>query len=88
MEILKKFGRFIAREFLWLLLTLVLAIPLALLFLWLLGFTTERADMLEREKDYIFKLYFIGYILSIAGIYLIRLIAGAIRVVAGSNSHP
>lgn len=76
--------KFFAREFLWLLLTLVLAFPLALVFLWLLGFTTETVDLREQEKDYLVTLYMWGYILSVVGVYLVRLIAAAARALSGN----
>lgn len=79
---MNKFIKFLANEFLWLLATLLLALPLALLFLWLLGFTTERVNLEEREKDYLVTLYLIGYCLSVAGIYLVRMIRGALKIVS------
>lgn len=79
---MKKFTKFVANEFLWLLATLLLALPLALLFLWLLGFTTERVNLEEKEKDYLLTLYLIGYCLSVAGIYLVRMIRGALKIVS------
>lgn len=79
---MNKFIKFLANEFLWLLATLLLALPLALLFLWLLGFTTERVNLEEKEKDYLLTLYLIGYCLSVAGIYLVRMIRGALKIVS------
>ena len=70
----------IATEFLWFLLTLILAIPLGFLFLWLLGFTSEAPNITENEKDYVLFLYLLGYTISFIGIYLIRLIVMAIKL--------
>lgn len=74
--------KLIAREFLWLLFALVFAIPLGLAFLWLLGHTDEMPNMSEHDQDYIVFLYIIGYVVSFIGIYLIRFIMMALRVLA------
>lgn len=72
----------IAAEFLWFLLTLILAIPLGLIFLWLLGFTSEAPNITEGDKDYVLFLFLLGYAISFIGIYLIRFIVMAIKILA------
>lgn len=71
--------RFIAREFLWLLVTIVLSIPLGLVFLWFLGFTPETVNLKEAERNYIFWLYLVGYFTSFLGIYIVRFVSMAIK---------
>lgn len=81
-----KLKKAIAREFLWFLATLILAFPLALLFLYFLGFSSETVDMTETEKDYLTALYLVGYILSFLGIYLLRFVALAIQALVAPEA--
>ena len=80
-------NQLIAKEFLWLLFALVVSIPLGFLFLYMLGYTDYTANVSETEKDYITLLYLIGYVVSLVGIYLIRLIAAAISTLAAGPSE-
>lgn len=70
----------LAREFLWLVAALVLAIPLGIMFLWLLGLTSKTRLVTNDEKEMVMELYILGFILSFVGIYLIRLITAAIQI--------
>lgn len=69
----------LAREFLWLLVTLILSLPLGLVFLWFLGFTPETVNLRESEVNYVFWLYLVGYFVSFLGIYIMRFVAMAIK---------
>lgn len=71
--------KFFAREFLWLLLTLILAVPIA--FLWLAGLDVVSAEQSfsEDEKVFVFELFLIAYAVGFLGIYLIRFIVAAIK---------
>lgn len=69
-----------AREFLWFLFTIVLAVPLAFIFLLCLDLISESSDMTEDEKIFVVELFILSYIISFVGIYLIRLITYAIKV--------
>ncbi len=72
-------GKVVAREFLWLIVGLIAAIPLGIVFLWFFGFTREIINLPEIRKNYIFWLYLIGYFTSFVGIYIIRFVALALK---------
>lgn len=69
----------LAREFLWLIVGLIVALPLGLVFLWFFGFTREIINLSDVRKNYIFWLYLIGYFTSFVGIYIIRFVALAFK---------
>ncbi|BDS14004.1 hypothetical protein [Aureispira anguillae] len=72
-------GKVIAREFIWLMVGLIAAIPLGIVFLWFFGFTSEIINLSEIRKNYIFWLYLIGYFTSFVGIYIIRFVSMALK---------
>ena len=71
----------LAREFLWFIGALVLSIPLAFLFLWMLGLTTDTTIYTREEEIFATKLFLLGYILSFLGIYLTRIVYDCIKLV-------
>lgn len=77
--------KFFAKEFLWLLLSLVLALPLA--FLWLSGLdiVSTDSDFNQSEKIFVIELFLLAYVFSFVGIYLIRMVVGAIKILAGKE---
>jgi len=77
--------KIIAREFLWFLVILVLAAPLAFLFLSALELVSAGDVFTENEKDFIAELYLFIYAFNFIGLYLVRLIALAIRTLAGPD---
>ena len=72
--------KIIEREFLWFLIIILLAAPLALLFLSALDIASEGYTFSLNEKDFIMELFILAYIINIAGLYLVRLIVMAIKV--------
>ncbi|MEN9415344.1 MAG: hypothetical protein RL013_483 [Bacteroidota bacterium] len=81
--------KIIAREFLWFLIIILLAAPLALLFLSALDIASEGYTFSLNEKDFIMELFILAYIINIAGLYLVRLIVLAIKVLfTGDNPKP
>ena len=74
-----------ATEFLFFLAVLILCIPLGLLFLYFLKLTSETDSgyMTDDESVFATELYLVGYIVCFVGIYLIRMIVGAIRIAVG-----
>ncbi|MEM7106110.1 MAG: hypothetical protein AAF502_23460 [Bacteroidota bacterium] len=70
----------IAREFIWLILAVVLAFPLAFVYLWLLGLASETTLVTQEEQEAIVELYLLGVLVSFIGVYLIRLIIGALGI--------
>jgi hypothetical protein len=73
--------KFLAREFLWLVLATVLAVPLGFLFLHFLDLATDPQEYSEQEEFFFIQLYIIGVILSFIGIYLARLVVVAYRII-------
>lgn len=81
-------GKVIAREFIWLLVALIAAIPLGIVFLWFLGFTPETINLQEAERNYIFWLYVMGYLTSFVCIYIMRFTASAIKMLSAPEEIP
>ena len=75
----------IAKEFLWLVVTIVLAIPLSLLFLASMDLIAQGDNLTINEKKMVVELFIVIYIFSFTGIYLIRFIVGAVKVIAKSD---
>ncbi len=76
----------LAREFLWFIGALILSVPLAFAFLWLLGLTAETTVYTREEEKFAMSLFLLGYILSFIGIYLARIIHAAITLIlTGEN---
>ncbi|MCH2023696.1 MAG: hypothetical protein MK207_14570 [Saprospiraceae bacterium] len=80
-------GKVIAREFLWLVVGLIVSIPLGLVFLWFFGFTPEIIQLTEVYKNYIFWLYLIGYFSSFIGIYIIRFVSMALKALTAPEEE-
>lgn len=81
-------GKVIAREFIWLIVTLIVSLPLAVVFLWFFGFTRETVDMNETDRNYIFWMYLIGYFVAFIGIYIMRFIAVSIKTLTKPEEEP
>lgn len=71
-----------AREFLWLLLAIILAVPLS--FLWLTGLDIVSADrsFSEDEQIFVIELFLLAYAVSFVGVYIVRFVVGAIKALA------
>lgn len=72
-------GKVIAREFIWLIVTLIVSLPLGVVFLWFFGYTRETVNLTEVERNYVFWLFLIGYFAAFIGIYIMRFIAVSIN---------
>jgi hypothetical protein len=72
----------IAREFLWFMVILVLAVPFALLFFSALDLVAEGDFFTEHEKDFIAELYMMSYVFCFAGLYIMRLVVLAIQTLS------
>lgn len=71
-------GQTIAKEFLWFLGILILALPLGLVFLWMFGLS-DSGYVAQDDVDLVVNTYILGYILSIFGVYILRIVASAIK---------
>lgn len=80
-------GKVIAREFLWLIVSLIVSIPLGMVFLWFFGFTPEIIQLEEMYKNFIFWLYLIGYFSSFVGIYIIRFVAMSFKALTAPEEE-
>lgn len=74
--------KIIAREFLWFMVILVLAAPLAFLFLNALDLVAEGDVFTENEKNFIFELYLLAYVFNFIGLYIVRLVVLAIKTLS------
>ena len=72
----------IAKEFLWLMINLVLAAPLAFLFLSALHLVAEGDVFTENEQNFIAELFLLAYVFNVIGLYLLRFVVLAIQVLA------
>ena len=75
----------IAREFLWLMVNLVLAAPLAFFFLNALDQVAEGDVFTENEKNFIAQLFLLAYLFNFTGLYLVRFIVLAIKTLAAKE---
>ena len=75
----------IAKEFLWLMINLVLAAPLAFLFLNALHLVAEGDVFTENEQNFIFDLFLLAYVFNVIGLYLLRFVVLAIQVLAAKE---
>ena len=78
--------KIIAREFLWLMVILMLAVPLAFLFLVALELVSEGDFFTETEKGFIGELYLLLYLFNVAGLYLMRLVVLAIQTLSARDA--
>ena len=78
----------LAREFIWLIVTLIISLPLGVVFLWFFGFTRETVNLTETARNYIFWMYLIGYFASFIGIYIMRFIAMSIKTLTKPPEEP
>jgi len=76
--------KFFAKEFLWLLLSVILAVPIA--FLWLTSLDIVSADrsFTKDEEVFVIELFLIAYAFGFIGIYLIRFVVAAIKALSSS----
>lgn len=75
----------IAREFIWLLINLILAAPLAFLFLNAFELVAERDIFTENEKNFIAELYLLAYVFNLVGLYILRFVVLAIQVLSAKE---
>lgn len=69
----------IAREFIWLVATLILAFPLAFLWLSAVDLVSPTPRYSPDEQVFIVELFFVAYAVCFIGVYLMRLVIAAIK---------
>lgn len=78
--------KLVAREFLFFFLALVVAIPVSMLFLYLMDLKPEATELSPEERVFQMEFLIIGAILGFLGVYLIRLTVWAVRKVIPQES--
>ncbi len=81
-------GKVIAREFIWLIITLIASLPLGVVFLWFFGYTHEAVNLTETQRSWVFWLYLIGYFSAFIGIYIMRFVAISIKTLSQKEEAP
>ena len=74
--------KIIAREFIWLVVNLVLAAPLAILFINSMELVSEEDFFTENEKNFIAELFLLAYLFCFLGLYLVRFLVLAIQTLS------
>ena len=74
--------KIIAKEFLWFVVTLVLAIPLSLLFIGAMDLVAQGDNLTVTEKKMVIELFIVAYVINFIGIYVVRFIVMAVKKVA------
>lgn len=74
--------KIVAKEFLWLLLFIFIAVFLTYLFLSCIDLISGQEKFTPVEKIFVIELFLIGFLLNLSGLYLIRLIVAAFKTIA------
>ena len=74
--------KIIAKEFLWLVVTIILAVPVSMLFLAGMDLVAQGEGLTENEKKVVLELLIVIYIFSFTGIYLTRFVVEAVKTIA------
>lgn len=77
--------KLIAREFIWLLVNLLLAAPLSFLFLNGMNLVAEGDVFTDTEKNFIAELFLLVYAFNLVGLYVLRFVVLAIQVLAAKD---
>lgn len=74
--------KILAREFIWFVVILVLAAPLAFMYISSLELVAEEDFFTQNEKNFIAELFLLAYLFCFIGLYIMRLIVLAIQTLA------
>ena len=74
---------FILKEFFWLIVFSIVALLLAFFYLSTLKLTYSEPFMNDIEKVFTFQLYFIGWLVSLISLYIIRVTVSVIKKIIG-----
>lgn len=69
----------IIKELFWFMLSSIISIFLAFLFLFMLDLTSSQSSLNSIEKTFVVQLYLIGWLVSLICIYIFRIIIIAIK---------
>ena len=77
--------KILAREFIWGVLSFILAFPIAFIFIWAMNMTTDSGIPNLDERIFLNQLFIIGLVLGFFSIYIIRMIKGAISILVSQK---
>jgi hypothetical protein len=69
----------IIKELFWLVLSSVISLFLAFIFLFMLDLTSSQGPLNSIEKTFVVQLYLIGWFISLISVYIFRIITVAIK---------
>jgi hypothetical protein len=69
----------IIKELFWLVLSSVISLFLAFIFLFMLDLTSSQGSLNSIEKTFVVQLYLIGWFISLISVYIFRIITVAIK---------
>jgi hypothetical protein len=69
----------IIKELFWLVLSSVISLFLAFIFLFMLDLTSSQGSLNSIEKTFVVQLYLIGWFISLISVYIFRIIIVAIK---------
>ena len=69
----------IIKELFWLVLSSVISLFLAFIFLFMLDLTSSKGSLNSIEKTFVVQLYLIGWFISLISVYIFRIITVAIK---------
>lgn len=69
----------LVKELSWFVIGSIIAIPLAFIFVGLFKLSTAGPEPNEVEEIFYFQLLFIGWIVSLVAVYIVRVVVSAIR---------
>ncbi len=67
-----------AREILWVFIAVLVAVPLAYYFVYLMGLTPEQDKLTQDEQVFQMEFFIVGAILGFVGVYVMRVVMWAI----------
>jgi len=80
--------KLLAREFIWLVFILFMAVPMSMLFIAGLNIVADEDYFNKVEKYFVIEIYTIIYLINVIGMYLARLLVLAIKKVVQPPPSP
>lgn len=87
-KILSAIVKFVAKEFLWILLILIVSFPLAYLEMMLLHSSKGEFQTFMEHKFPDNELFIFLYIITLISLYFVRIVVGALKIVITPKNNP